>query len=75
MDLSNMRILCRDPRCGVPVPRTGTYRKRRMFYAGKQFSNYVYMCPYCAKKRYFKLNFFGVVRESNGGWVRRLFGD
>jgi hypothetical protein len=46
-----------------------------MFYAGKQFSNYVYMCPYCAKKRYFKLNFFGVVRESDGGLIRRLFGD
>lgn len=72
MDLSNLRILCRDPRCGVPIPRTGGFRKRRMFYAGKRFSTFVYMCPYCAKKRYFKLSFFGEIRETDGGLIRRL---
>ena len=67
MDLSKLIIFCKDPRCGEPIPRTGSYKKRRMIYAGRQFSTSVYMCPYCGRKRYFKERFFfSEMQETKG---------
>ena len=67
MNLKNLLIYCLNPDCGEPIPRNHRYAKRPMIFAGYHFvGNVAYMCPECARKRYFKQSFFGEVEETAG---------
>ena len=66
-DLTSLTVYCSRLACGDPVPFTNMLRKRRMNFVGSTFfgGKAIYLCPVCARRRFFIQTLFGGIKETN----------